>query len=183
MRMSERAGARTVLYEGRWLRLVQRDQWEFIEHLRSHGVVVIVAATPAGAMVLVEQHRVPLGRSVIELPAGLVEQAESAEHALETAARRELLEETGYAAGRMTKLMSGPYSPGRSGDLYHFFLASDLVRAGEGGGVAHEQESIIVHEVPLAGADAWLDARLREGRLVDPKVFAGLHFLRRAGAV
>ena len=61
-----------LLHQGEFLRLLRRRHWEFVERTNSRAVAVIVAVTPADELVLVEQHRWPVGRPVIELPAGLV---------------------------------------------------------------------------------------------------------------
>src|SRR5208283_2845640 len=74
--------------------------WEALERLGIAGIVVMVAVTPSGNVVLEKQFRPPLGRDVIELPAGLVEPGES----MEAAAGRELIEETGWAAGKLSFL-------------------------------------------------------------------------------
>jgi ADP-ribose pyrophosphatase len=157
---------------------MSRNGWEFVEHPHIRGIVVLVAVTPARELLLVEQYREPLQRRVLELPAGMVgDHAGGRDEPMEVAARRELLEETGYEAGRMTHLMAGPYSPGRSSDLYTFYLASDLCRVHEGGGDEHED--IVVHHMPLHGADAWLDRAAAGGLLLDAKIYAGLYFAGR----
>ena len=163
-----------VRWEGKFLRVVQQGRWEYADRVRTTGAVAIVALTPDGKLVLTEQYRIPVGQRVIELPAGLV--GDVAEHAAEDAAeaaRRELLEETGYAAGEMRRLASGPPSAGLASEIVGFYLATKLRRLTEGGGDEHE--AIQVHEVPLAGLDAWLRGRVTEGVLVDPKVYAGVY--------
>jgi ADP-ribose pyrophosphatase len=57
------------------------------------------------------------------------------------------------------------------------FLASGLKRVHSGGGV--DDESIVVHEVPLATAHEWLEAKAAEGLLVDPKNYSALYFIER----
>ena len=57
-------------------------------------------------------------------------------------------------------------------------LATGLARLGSGGGTVGE--SLVVHEVPLGTAEAWLAAREGDGTLVDLKVHAGLLFARRS---
>jgi len=168
-----------ILHEGRFIRMVRRDGWEYVEHPHIRGIVVLIAVTPDDRLLLVEQYRTPVGRRVIELPAGMVgdRPGESSEDFAD-AARRELVEETGFSAQRLTRVMAGPYSPGRSSDLYTFFLASGLQRVGDGGGDG--EEDIVSHAVPLREIDAWLDARVADGLLVDPKIFAGLYILSRA---
>jgi ADP-ribose pyrophosphatase len=170
---------RRILAEGRFLRFVEEDGWEFVERPAVTGVAVVVAVTAERRLLLVEQYRPPVGAHVIELPAGLVGDVPGAEgEELAVAARRELLEETGYAADGMTPLAAGPPSVGVSSEVVTFFRASGLRRAGPGGGEGAER--IALHEVPLAEAAAWLEARARAGLLVDPKVWAGLYFVARA---
>jgi ADP-ribose pyrophosphatase len=166
-----------VLAEGRHLRLVRRRGWEYAERTNAVAIVVLVAVTAEGRLLLTEQHRVPVGGPVIELPAGLVgDRPGEADEDLVTAARRELLEETGYEAGAVRPLAAGPPSAGLSSEVVTFLLAGDLRRVAAGGGDEHE--AITVHEVPLTTVADWLAAQARAGRLVDPKVYAGLYLLR-----
>jgi ADP-ribose pyrophosphatase len=168
-----RSRERAVLGEGKYLRLVVEDGWEFVERKSTTGIVVIVAVTDAQELLLVEQLRPPVRSRVIELPAGLAGDVPGQEgEDLAAAARRELSEETGYEAASMTALGGGPPSSGTTSEMVTFFRATGLRRAGSGGGDAHED--IEVHAVPLADLRPWLRAREGDGRLVDPKVFAGL---------
>ena len=89
-----------VLFEGRYLRLRSAGHWEFAERVGISGVVAVVAITPSGALLLVEQFRIPVGSQVIELPAGLAGDGDFAGENLQTAAQRELEEETGWTACR-----------------------------------------------------------------------------------
>jgi len=171
---------REVLAEGRFLRLVKVGGWEWAERTNASGVVVVVAKTPEDRVLLVEQHRPPVGGRVIELPAGLAgDIAGAEEEALEVAALRELEEETGWSAARIVRLTAGPVSAGMTSESLTFLRAEGLRRVGPGGG--DESEDIVVHEIPLAEVDAWLAARAAEGVPCDPKVYAGLYFLHRAG--
>ena len=87
-----------VIYEGKHVRLVRRGEWEYVTRKNVTGIVGIVAVTDEGKLLLVEQPRPPLNRNVIELPAGLAGDVAGQEgEELANAARRELLEETGYA--------------------------------------------------------------------------------------
>lgn len=166
------------LHAGRHLRLVVRNGWEFVERPGIHGIVIVVAVTPDGRVLLVEQWREPVGANVLELPAGLAGDAESPrDEPLEEAARRELVEETGWDAAEMERLTTGPPSAGVTSEIVTFFRARGLTKAGPGGGV--DGEVITVHEVPLAEAEAFVSRREAGGVLVDPKVFAGLWFARR----
>ena len=164
-----------ILAEGKFLQLIRQEHWEYAHRTNCLGAVVVVAITDDGCLVLTEQHRIPVGRRVVELPAGLVgDTAGDEDESFDTAARRELLEETGFAAGRLRELVTGPPSAGLSSEIVTFFLATELRKAGDGGG--DHSEDIEVHVVPLRDAPAWLAERVRSGVLVDPKVFAGLYF-------
>ncbi|MCK6551593.1 NUDIX hydrolase [Myxococcota bacterium] len=171
-----------VIGEGRHLRLVSRGGWELVERRSVTGIVAIVAITDADELVLTEQHRVPVGRRVIDLPAGLAGDIPGEEdEALATAAARELSEETGFDATHLERLAEGPPSPGLSTEIVTFFHAKGVRRTGPGGGEG--TESIDVHVVPMRGLRAWLRAEEAAGKLVDLKVWAGLYLaLDREGS-
>lgn len=170
------AGDVTIIGQGRFARFVRRDDWEYLERERLDGIVALVAVTDGGSLVLVEQYRPPVRRRVVELPAGLAgDTAAFRGEPLQAAARRELIEETGYDADRIERLAEGTPSAGIVTEVVTFFRARGLTRVAPGGG--HGDEQIEVHEVPLAGVTAWLAERTAAGALVDIKVWAGLHFL------
>ncbi len=171
---------KSTLFTGRFLALVREGHWEYAERVNATGAAIIVAVTPEDKLLLVEQYRIPCHAATVELPAGIIgdEPGSSAEDDA-VAATRELLEETGYVAGEMMPLTTGPASSGLTSELVTIFLARNLQKTGAGGGVGHER--ITVHEVPLLQVDQWLAARARQGVLVDPKIYAGLHLLRQTG--
>jgi ADP-ribose pyrophosphatase len=166
-----------ILAEGKFLQFVRRDRWEYVTRKGASGVVVVAAVTEEGKLLLVEQFRAPIGRRVIELPAGLSGDVEgAADEPLAQAAQRELIEETGYRAAELRHVFTGPSSAGLTDEMVAIFVARGLVRVSAGGGV--EGEDIVVHEVPLAEIDRWLDDRTREGCLVDVRVYTGLYLLK-----
>lgn len=176
--MAEKASKR-VLAEGRWLRLVEEGGWEYSERKNASGIVAIVAVTPQRELVLVEQHRVPTGGRVVEIPAGLAGDTAAREaEALEEAALRELEEETGYRAASMRRLMAGPNAAGSSNSVITLFMAEGLVKVGEGGGDEHED--IQVHVVPLDGCHEWLESQVALGKSLDPKIFVAMYFALHA---
>lgn len=165
-----------TLYAGRYLSLRERRDWEFASRSNARAVAVLVAVTDDDELVLVEQYRVPVEATVLELPAGLVGDQDDPDEAILVAARRELLEETGFEAAGMTALLTCPSSPGMSDERITFVRASGLRRVSAGGG--DSSEDITVHCVPLAEVGAWIDRRLAGGTPVDPKIYAALYWLR-----
>jgi ADP-ribose pyrophosphatase len=164
-----------VLHAGHWLRLVRRGRWESCERVHGDGMaVVILAETPDGRVLFVEQHRVALGARTIEFPAGLVGDLGD-EDTLDAAAHRELVEETGWRAARMQWLLTGPSSGGMSNERLAFLLAHGLEQVGPGGGDA--SEDIQVHAIPHREVPRWLLAMRDAGRELDPKLWAGLWLL------
>jgi len=168
-----------TLYTGKFLALVKEGRWEYVDRLGASGAAIVVAVTNQQKLLLVEQYRIPVHARTIELPAGIIgdEPGGSAEsHAV--AAKRELLEETGYAAERVEILATGPASSGLTSEVVTLLLASGLKRLHAGGGVGHE--NITVHEVPLNEVHEWLAAKANAGLLIEPKVYAGLYFIGRS---
>ena len=164
----------TVLGEGRYIRLVRRRGWEYAERARGSATAVMaLALSDADEVVLVEQMRVPVNAPVIELPAGLV--GDDGDHAEdpEVAMHRELVEETGFAAGRLELMATGPEAPGGWSGMVAIYRATALTQVGRGGGLAGV-ESIHVHVVPRRALPDWLHEQERAGKLVDTRVWAGL---------
>jgi ADP-ribose pyrophosphatase len=165
---------------GRFLSLVKVGKWEYATRNNASGVVLIAPLTNENRVIFVEQFRPPVGKNVIEFPAGLAGDIEGeADEQLAAAAARELEEETGYQAKRLEHAFTGPASAGLCDEIASLYVARDLTRIGEGGGV--DGENITVHEVPLAEVEAWLAERQQAGCLVDGRVYAGLYFLTRTG--
>src|SRR5690606_15368825 len=167
-----------VLHEGKWLRLVKRGRWEWCERTHSaQGLaVLVVALTPDDEVLFVEQHREALGAPAIEMPAGLIGDDHD-DDTIEEAARRELVEETGWEPGRVDVLLAGPTTAGMSNERIVFVRARDLRKVGEGGGVGGE--NITVHAVPREQVPAWLMQKHAEGYELDLKLWAGLWMIDR----
>ena len=169
-----------VLGKGRFLDLActtpdpgRKYGWEYVRRHSNSGVVCIAALTDNQELVLVEQMRPAVGTTVIEMPAGLAGDIAGAEDEdFADAARRELLEETGYECAEMTWIGKGPSSAGLTSEIIDFFLASGLQRTGPGGG--DDTESIEVHLVKLGELREWLTACEARGALVEPKIYSGL---------
>ena len=115
------------------------------------NVVLVFALTDDQHVILVRQYKHGIGEILIEVPGGVVDEGETAP--LE-AARRELLEETGYAADEMEPLLAVSDNPTKDTNRIYFFLARNarLVAAQH----LDETENIEVLRVPLAGLESMI---------------------------
>lgn len=167
-----------IVYEGRFLQYVINDGYEYIRRHNCTGIVIVVAQTVDRKLIFVDQFRPPVNKRVIEFTAGLVSDSpEFAGEMTEVAAKRELMEETGYRADKVIHMTTGPASGGSSADLVSIFLALDVKKTGCGGG--DDSEDIIVHEVSVDQVDQWLEQMTLKGYLIEPKIYAGLYFLNQ----
>lgn len=138
---------------------VGRDR-DVVEH---PGSVVVIPLVAPGEVCLVEVVRVAVGETLLELPAGTLDRAET----LAAAAARELAEETGYRAGSLTPLGALWMSPGILHERMHLFVAEDLV---PGPQALEPGEQIRTRVLPVAEAIAMC----LDGRIQDAKTVAGL---------
>ena len=137
---------------------------DVVEH---NGAVVIIAQPEPLHVVLVRQYRHAVGQLLWEIPAGTIERGEQP---LATA-HRELAEETGYRAQRMTKLWTAYSAPGFCEELLHFFLAEGL----SAGPTAFDDGEDIETAV-FSVAEAW--AMVQRDELPDAKTQIALAALR-----
>lgn len=167
---------REVLGKGKFLRLVREGRWEFVERSNARGAVAVIAVTDKREFILTDQFRPAVGRRVIDLPAGLAGDVKGQEdEAFALSALRELIEETGYHAEKLEHLADCPSSPGLASEIVSYFFATAVTRVDVGGGVEHEQ--IEVHAPKLRRIKTWLAGQVAAGKLIDPKVYAGLYFI------
>jgi ADP-ribose pyrophosphatase len=158
-----------LVYDGKLLH-VRRDQVRLPdggvaerEYIRHPGAVLIIALLDTGELVFERQFRYPLLRDMIELPAGKIDPGEPP---LETA-KRELLEETGYAASDWRHLSTIHLAIGYSDEHIEIFLAKGLRQQQA---KLDDEEFLEVFTLPLATALEWV----REGRITDAKTLSGL---------
>ena len=163
---ADRDAPEVTVWQGRFLAAKTRGKWEYVSRTRGITAAVILAIDE-GHVLLVEQYRVPLGRNCLELPAGLIGDETEGE-AAETAAIRELEEETGYRAARMIDLGQFHSSPGLASEGFTLLRAEGLEKVGAGGGV--EGENIIVHRVALTDVSAFVARKRAEGCAMDVKL-------------
>lgn len=112
--LEEKTLAKKKLYDGKVIDLYLEDvelpngktsKREIVKH---PGAVAVLAVTEEGKIILVNQFRKPLERTIVEIPAGKLEKGEEPEHT----ALRELEEETGYTAETLTKITAFIHHPG-----------------------------------------------------------------------
>jgi len=169
-------------WEGKFLRgvgITYKDplgvlrKWESVERRNCDGIVAVAPFTDEGEVIFIRQFRPPVNNHVIEFPAGLNDRGESTEDA----ARRELLEETGYEAKEMVFLAKGPLSSGSSGEILTVYLARGLIFRGIG--QRDETEDIEVLKVPVDEVYERLSRMEAEGNFIDLKVFGLLEMAKR----
>ncbi len=134
------------------------------------GGVAAVPVLKDGRLLLIRQFRYPIGKYILELPAGKMD---SGQTPLDTIAR-EIEEETGYCAGAITHECSFYTSPGFSNECIHLFLAHDLTlktqRLEEGEHITVEPYSV----------EECLE-KIRSGEICDGKTIIGIlwyHYAR-----
>lgn len=155
-----------IVWQGKFITAKRKGKWEYVGRARGIKAAVILAIED-GDVILVEQYRVPLGRNCLELPAGLIGDEEAGE-AVETAAARELEEETGYRSAHIEVVGHFYSSPGMVSESFTLVRARGLAKVSAGGGVAGED--IIVHRVALNKLADFITLKRSEGCGIDVKL-------------
>ncbi|MBP2642152.1 MAG: hydrolase [Firmicutes bacterium] len=127
------------------------------------GAVAVVPVLEDGSVLMVRQYRYPIGKMLLEIPAGKLEPGEDPEEC----AGRELEEETGYIAGRLKKLGSIYTAPGFSNEILHIYLAEELKSSKQ---KLDEDEFLTVEKYTLAE----VKTMLTDNTIEDAKSIAGL---------
>jgi len=128
------------------------------------GGAVVLAITDENKIVMVRQFRYPFQEWVLELPAGKLDDGEDPQNC----ASRELTEETGYTADKITKLGHIYTTPGFCNEILHIYLAENLTP----GAHAREEgeEGMEVFEFRIEE----IKNMIRSGEIVDAKSISGI---------
>lgn len=164
---------RRSIYRGRIIELVQEelriDGRRFVRETVLHpGAVVMVPMLARSRIVFVRQYRRAIGRYILELPAGTLAPGEQAS----VCAQRELEEEVGYRAKRLTKLGQFYAAPGFTSERMAVFLAENLTRV-----KAHPEADEMLSPVVLSFAEA--RRKIRSGAICDAKTLIALSWAQQ----
>ncbi len=164
-----------VVFRGRFIRVkrthTERGVWESVE-LDSHTkTAVVIAITENGEIILEKHYRFPLDRYVIELPAGLVD-----DEAPEECARRELQEETGYAADELILLFKGVICQGLTHMEAYYFYAPKVKYTGKR--KLEPTEDIEIMKIPFERVEDFL-FNLPDDLLLGANVLSVIYALKR----
>jgi ADP-ribose pyrophosphatase len=144
----------------------KQSKREIIKH---PGAVAIIAVTEDNKIVMVEQYRKALERTIIEIPAGKLEKGEKPA----VCARRELEEETGYVCESLKLLTSFYTSPGFADEIVHVYLARGLTKK-ENSAALDEDEFVILEELTLEEAVQYVN----EQKIYDAKTIYAVQYLQ-----
>lgn len=179
-----------ILWRGRFIQSVRisyndrhgvQRQWEAVERIGCDGVVIVVPFTNDGRVLLIRQYRPAVNKSVVELPAGLIEPGEE----VISACRRELIEETGYLPASISVLTEGIMSTGINSERWTALLAEGCEPAPDSLLSSHapdDTEDIEVMPVEVGRVYDLLDEINARGDLVDIRIYGLIELaMRRLG--
>jgi ADP-ribose pyrophosphatase len=150
-------------WEGKYIRIVTRGDWEYVERCGGVSAVVILAEYE-GKIILIQQSRVPLcGRQCLEMPAGLV--GDEDDKSVEETAIKELEEETGFTADRIERLGEYHASPGMLSEGFDLVRAHGVRPCGQ-----PVEEGIETHLVERERMAEFVEQKRAEGVAIDTKL-------------
>jgi ADP-ribose pyrophosphatase len=177
--LTERRLSGATVFQGNFLR-VDRDvvglpdgRTATREYIRHPGAVCVLPLLDDGRLVMIRQHRHPVGRVLLEIPAGKLDAGE----AVQRCGQRELLEESGYAAHEWARAGITHNACAYSDEAIEIWFARGLTA-----GAQHLDEGEFVQVCPMTEAE--VDAAAGRGELTDAKTLIALLWLQRwrAGA-
>lgn len=138
------------------------------EVIRHPGAAVILPLLADGRIVMIQNDRPAVSRTLLELPAGTIDPPESPE----VCAARELTEETGYAAAMLEPLASFYSTPGICDERMYVFLAQGLTP-----GTARLEPGEKIATIPMEYSDVL--ASIEAGRVIDAKTLVAVLYYDR----
>jgi len=138
------------------------------EYIKHPGAACIIPVLPDGKIALIKQYRYPVQSEMIELPAGKLDPGEEPEDC----ARRELEEEIGYSAGKLTFVCNIHPAIGFASEKMWIYLAEDLVKTTEN--TDHDE---FLEIMPTSLAEAV--KMVWDGKITDVKTIIGLLWAER----
>jgi ADP-ribose pyrophosphatase len=174
-KFEEKTISSEMLYKGKIINL-QVDEVELPdgntskrELIKHPGAVAVIALTDEGKIVMVEQYRKALEKSIIEIPAGKLEAGEEPS----VTAKRELEEETGYGCKQLDHIISFYTSPGFADELVHIYFAKGLYVL-ENAKAADEDEFVELIEITIEEAIQLM----KRQRIYDAKTAYAIQYLQ-----
>ena len=172
MKFYETTVKETVIYNGNYLDLINVDvklpngNFSNRDIIKHPGACAIIPFIDDNTILLIEQFRKPLNKTILEIPAGKLSENES----ILDCAHRELEEETGYIAEEMTYLGSIATAPGFCDEIIHLFKATNLSL---GNKCCDEDEFT---EVKSFNLDE-VKSMIKSGKIIDTKTISILAYL------
>ncbi len=173
--MTSRLVEKQTIYNGKKVRLelhhLENDetQTRYIREVVVHpGAVVVMGFLPDDQIILIRTRRYAVGQILVELPAGTLEKGEDPINC----AGRELLEETGYLAGRLQPIGNFFTSPGILSEKMYAYAAYDLEQQNQ---ALEEGEEIELMPTPFDQAVRMI----KDGQIHDGKTIAALLMYER----
>lgn len=172
MDISERIDSEKTVYKGIFLKVVRtsvtlpdgnKSERDIVRH---PGAVAVLAINQNGEILLERQYRTALDKVILEIPAG---KKEDGEDSFETA-RRELMEETGYRAGRMARLGETVLAAGYSDEVIEIFMAEDLTE----GETGMDDDEFL--EMEFVSRDK-IKKLIMDGTIIDSKTIVSMFYL------
>jgi len=166
----EETVASRILYKGKLVNIrediVKSNRGRFIREIVEHPGAVAIVPIIEDKIIMVRQFRQTAKKNLLELPAGTLRSGESPEECAE----RELIEETGYKAGCLKKLLQCYVAPGYNTEVIHIYLATDLAKAEQR---LEKDEDIEIVKVNLEYALRMIE----RNEIEDAKSIVGIMFL------
>lgn len=142
---------------------------ELVKHA---GAVAVIPITKDNKIIFVEQYRKPLERSLVEIPAGKLEEGEKPE----VTAIRELEEETGYTTEKLTYVTAFYTSPGFANELIYIYKTDELIQL-ENPVLGDDDEFVDKVELTLDEAKAYVQKQ----QIYDAKTMYAILYLQSLG--